>query len=1623
MATVGSITLDGDFTDWNATDEIDRPGNAVSGYHLFGKLAADPALGDTYIIGFESTSTSNPVIGANTTLWLNTDQNASTGYQIWGSAGGAEYYVNWVADANNVVQPYLYNASGALVSATPLTYAASADGKSFELAIPRAELTFADGSAPKSINVVADVNDAVFLPGSYANNPQYTITDPSTLAVVDHSIKKVGIVWSDTSANLYFSKTAYSDLFMAAQHQAEAAGVSYDILTEADLTNVGKLAQYSALVFPSMADVKAADLPAITSALTQAVYDYHVGIITAGNFLTNDETGAPLTGDSYAQMKSLLDLTRAGGGSDTYTVTPDDLGNPIMKGYAAGQIIGGSDGQIAGTTAGVYTNAGYSTYTGVTKTADVLADINLSNGTKVAGVVETTTGGTNVHFATEGLMGDSNLLQHAIQDVVYGAATPSVALQMTRSNGIVASRTDMDQSQFITDVSPVDANGASLPGIYDKLLPILQQWNQQYDFVGSYFISVGDGTTAEQTTNWAVSAPYYQQLIAMGNEIGNHSYTHLINPPAGSPATWAENTNYLNTTGTGPWTFDYEFNQSKLIEQQNIGVTIAGVAVPGMPETLATAEQILQYYQSIAGGVTGYVTGGWTGVGSGYPNAFGYMTPTDAGPVYLAPNMTFDFTEIGFEGKTAAQALADWIAQFDKLSANSSVPVIVWPWHDYGAAAWDTSGTGAASPYTTQMYTDFIAYAYSKGFEFVTEEDLAARIAAQQKATITTTTSGSTINVTVTPDPSAPDVGKMALNVINGGSQVIQNVTNWYAYDSTSVFLPRNGGSFAVNLGTTQDDVTHIASLPMRADLLSVTGDGSNLSFSITGDGAVLVDLKAPGAQIVSVQGAPTGNLSGSQLDQLTLVFADAALAISATSPTGTPVQHDVTITEGASAVATAGADLIFGGSSDDTLSGGGGNDYLNGGGGVNTAVYTGLISDYTVTRNSDGSVTLADTRTGTPDGTDTDANVQYFKFADGLVVSLAQLTTITWGTAGADILTSANASQLIIGLAGNDTLTAGAANQILDGGAGADILNDGGTAIGGVTTMVGGADNDVYIVTKASDVVTEIAGGGVDAVQTALAAFTLPGNVENLTFTGAGAFTGTGNELANVITGGAGNDTLDGGLNATGGDRLVGGSGADTYVVNNTADVVVESVNGGTDTVISKINSYTLGSNVENLTFTGAGAFTGVGNTLANTITGGAGDDTLTGGGGADVLDGGGGVNTAVYSGLMSNYAITPNANGGVSLRDTRFGSPDGTDTDSNIQYFRFSDGLIVSLAQLTGTGVTTGTSGADILTSVAAGQIILGLAGNDVLTAGAADQTLDGGAGADTLNDGGASVGGVTTMVGGAGNDAYIATKASDVIVELAGAGADTIQTTLHSFALQTNVENLTSTGTGDFTGTGNSAANTITGGAGNDTLDGGLNTTGRDHLVGGLGADTYIVNNASDVVTEAASAGTDTVLAKVSSYTLSANVENLTYTGSGAFTGTGNGLANTLTGGAGADTLNGGGGADRLIGGAGDDHLAGGAGADTFVFNPVNPVSGNVGFGNDVITDFTVRGASHDVLDLSASLFSAGATAASVLDTYAHQVGTNTVITIDAHDTITLNNISLTLLKQNLADIHLV
>ncbi len=137
-------------------------------------------------------------------------------------------------------------------------------------------------------------------------------------------------------------------------------------------------------------------------------------------------------------------------------------------------------------------------------------------------------------------------------------------------------------------------------------------------------------------------------------------------------------------------------------------------------------------------------------------------------------------------------------------------------------------------------------------------------------------------------------------------------------------------------------------------------------------------------------------------------------------------------------------------------------------------------------------------------------------------------------GTNGGNNLVGTAGEDHIFGHGGNDTINGAGGNDILDGGAGNDSLIGG----AGNDEMSGGIGNDTYFADDLGDVVIENPGEGTDAVQTILNAYTLSANVENLTFTGAGAFTGTGNAGNNTINGGAeqrcaqrscGDDTLNG--------------------------------------------------------------------------------------------------------------------------------------------------------------------------------------------------------------------------------------------------------------------------------------------------------------------------------------------------------------------------------------------------------------------------------------------------------------------------------------------------------------
>ena len=389
----------------------------------------------------------------------------------------------------------------------------------------------------------------------------------------------------------------------------------------------------------------------------------------------------------------------------------------------------------------------------------------------------------------------------------------------------------------------------------------------------------------------------------------------------------------------------------------------------------------------------------------------------------------------------------------------------------------------------------------------------------------------------------------------------------------------------------------------------------------------------------------------------------------------------------------------------------------------------------------------------------------------------------------------------------------------------------------------------------------------------------------------------GGGNDIAAT---GAGNDFVDGGA---GNDDINVGTGSDTADGGADTDRISADLSAAVSSIAwvlpSNFYSGPIGSftNFEyfGIVSTGSGTdaiVTGSGN-FNETVNLGAGNDTITVSMGNDSVNG-----EADNDNLIVNY-------GGSTAAVTTGLSSYGNGADRNVVFAAFEMFAI-----------TTGSGNDVISTASFSGDDFVNLgAGNNFATTGAGNDSLGGGAGNDTL-DGGSDA---DQMTGGDGNDLYFVDNAGDQAIEtnaLPSGGTDTVQSGMN-FTLGANIERLTLVGSA-ISGTGNGLANVITGNGQANLLNGG---TGADTMSGGLGNDTYVIDNAGDVVTEAASAGTDTVEIAVA-YTLADNFENLTLTGANAINGTGNNLDNILTGNDAANILNGGFGADTMTGFGGND-----------------------------------------------------------------------------------------------------
>jgi len=589
------------------------------------------------------------------------------------------------------------------------------------------------------------------------------------------------------------------------------------------------------------------------------------------------------------------------------------------------------------------------------------------------------------------------------------------------------------------------------------------------------------------------------------------------------------------------------------------------------------------------------------------------------------------------------------------------------------------------------------------------------------------------------------------------------------------------------------------------------------------------------------------------------------------------------------------GNDSLLGEAGIDDLSGGEGNDTLNGGEG-DDFFFSDAGSDSIIGGIGDDYLTLylsAETASLT---------INYADINNGTVsngISFKEVENITTNSgSGNDSITGGAFSDDVGGGNGNDTIKCGLGNDGVSGDGGNDSL----LGEAGIDDLSGGEGNDSLDGGLGNDYLS--GGEGNDTLN--------GGEDDDYLYGENGNDSILGDAGNDYLDGAAGNDTLDG---RTGNDTLTGGLGNDIYRIDNLADVVTETSTTSVDTLESPLtNSLTSYTKIENLTLIGTNNIDGTGDSGNNYLTGNSGNNRLDGGLGVDTLKGGAGNDTYVKDTTSDSFIE---------------GSNEGIDTiETNLTLTLTSYTNIENLT-LTGSDNVNGTGDAG-------NNQIAGNSGNNLLTGGDGNDTLNGGLGIDTL-------------AAGLGNDTYIVDTTTDVITEAPSEGTDTVNSSItFSITSLTNLENIALTGTGAISATGNagnnslsgnSGNNLLTGGDGEDTLDGGL---GIDTLEGGLGNDSYVVDITTDVITEAASEGTDTVNSSVTlSLASLANLENITLTGGAAISAAGNTGDNRLTGNSGNNQLIGGDGSDTLDGGLGIDTLVGGLGNDSYIVDTTTDV----------------------------------------------------------------------------------
>ncbi len=621
-------------------------------------------------------------------------------------------------------------------------------------------------------------------------------------------------------------------------------------------------------------------------------------------------------------------------------------------------------------------------------------------------------------------------------------------------------------------------------------------------------------------------------------------------------------------------------------------------------------------------------------------------------------------------------------------------------------------------------------------------------------------------------------------------------------------------------------------------------------------------------------------------------------------------------------------------------------------------------------------------------------------------------------GRSGDDTVFAYGGDDRIYGGSGDDSFVTNLGDDLLFGGDGKDRVE----ADAGNDSIWGGSGDDTLIAETGSDLVLAESGNdlafggpGDDGIFGGAGSDTLNGNSGDDTVDGGSASdTITGGSGQDLLYGGQGDDTLFGLL---GDDAVFGGSGKDFLNERSGDDLVFGGSGDDHLSLFAGGNDRIHGDEGDDLVEAGTGNGTVYGGEGDDTAFGGEGDDlflpgcgsdSIYGDSGADRLyfdaadldagdlaDGGSGKDTLGLLDAMEVPDISPITNVevlvvlGSSLSDSLVGglleeeSFFGREGDDDLRGFSGADVMFGG----SGDDNLRGFSGDDTLVDQDDGDdTLIGSDGNDTIDGGSGNDRMGGGSGVDLIYGGTGSDrlnggSGNDTAFGGKANDTFIIETLGDVVVEVAGGGAQDVirhnadDYTLADEALVERINMTRTAGPASATGNarsntllGNTAANQLAGGSGDDVLNG---FAGSDLMLGEAGDDTYVVETASDLVFEVAGQGHDLVRALVD-YALSAEVEDLRLQGgAGDIDGTGNALDNSLQGNTGDnrlfgaegdDSIWGRDGSDLLSGGSGDDTLEvgnldiafGGSGKDWFFFDG-DEIGDGAGSGGPLIEDF--------------------------------------------------------------------